>query len=164
MDTETRGNIMKRMHIHVGVERLDQAIPFYSALFGEQPTKTKSDYAKWMLDDPRINFAISTRGNTTGVDHLGIQVDEENELGNLRERLKSADVSLFDEGETVCCYSRSDKSWVEDPAGIAWEAYRSMEEAQFFGGNEDVGEETCCAPQSDSITESKPAERSVGCC
>lgn len=154
---------MKRMHIHVGVERLDQAIPFYSALFGAQPSKTKADYANWMLDDPRINFAISTRGNTTGVDHLGIQVDEEGELDNLRERLKSADLSLFDEGETVCCYARSDKSWIEDPAGIAWEAYTTMEEAQFFGSDEEVSE-GACSPESDSITDSAPALKSGGCC
>jgi hypothetical protein len=155
---------MKRMHIHVGVERLDQAIPFYSALFGAQPSKTKADYANWMLDDPRINFAISTRGNTTGVDHLGIQVDEEGELDDLRERLKSADLSLFDEGETVCCYARSDKSWIEDPAGIAWEAYTTMEEAQFFGSDEEVGEDACCAPESNPIAESPPAGKSGGCC
>ena len=152
---------MKRMHIHVGVERLDQAIPFYSALFGAEPSRTKTDYANWMLDDPRINFAISTRGDTTGVDHLGIQVDEEGELDDLRERLKSADLSLFDEGETVCCYARSDKSWIEDPAGIAWEAYKTMEEAQFFGSNKEADEGT---PEGSSISESVPAPKLGRCC
>lgn len=131
---------MKRMHIHVGVEHLDQAIVFYSALFGEQPDKTKPDYARWLLDDPRINFAISTRGSTAGVDHLGIQVEEDSELDELRERLKQADLSLFDEGETTCCYARSDKSWVEDPAGIAWEAYKTMDEARFFSSNTEAGD------------------------
>ncbi|NND00971.1 MAG: glyoxalase/bleomycin resistance/dioxygenase family protein, partial [Gammaproteobacteria bacterium] len=113
---------MKRMHIHIGVENLDQGIEFYNALFGVQPVKTKTDYAKWMLDDPRINFAISTRPGKTGVDHLGLQVDGDDELEELRTRLKSADMSVFDEGETVCCYAHSDKSWVKDPSGIAWEA------------------------------------------
>lgn len=127
---------MKRMHIHVGVESLDQGIKFYSALFDKAPAKTKPDYAKWMLDDPRLNFAISTRTGSTGVNHLGLQVDEEGEMEELRERLKRADMSLFDEGETVCCYARSDKSWVTDPAGVAWEAYRTMAEARAYTNDE----------------------------
>ncbi len=118
---------MKRMHIHVRTQNLDQSIQFYNALFGAHPVKTKTDYAKWMLDDPRINFAISTRSGKMGVEHLGLQVDEDDELEALRDRLKSADMSVFDEGETVCCYVRSDKSWVEDPSGIAWEAYKTLE-------------------------------------
>ncbi len=116
---------MKRMHIHVGVDNLEQSIGFYSALFGADPVKTKSDYAKWMLDDPRINFAISTKVEK-GVDHLGLQVDDDSELQVLRKRLKNAELSLFDEGETTCCYARSDKSWVKDPSDIAWEAYKTM--------------------------------------
>jgi catechol 2,3-dioxygenase-like lactoylglutathione lyase family enzyme len=123
---------MKRMHVHIGVESLDQSIKFYSALFGSAPTKTKPDYAKWMLDDPRLNFAISTRAGTTGVDHLGLQVDEDEELEGLRERLRRADTSLFNEGETVCCYARSEKSWVTDPSGVAWETYRTMAEARAY--------------------------------
>ena len=138
---------MKRMHIHVGVDSLEQAITFYSALFGEQPSKTKSDYAKWMLDDPCVNFAISTRADKLGVNHLGIQVDEDRELVELRERLQAADLSVFDEGETVCCYAKSDKSWVEDPAGIAWEAYKTMEEAKYFGAEEAASEGASCAPE-----------------
>ena len=155
---------MKRMHIHVGVERLDQAIPFYSALFGVEPAKTKADYAKWMLDDPCINFAISTRGGKTGVDHLGIQVDEDRELGDLRKRLQDADMSVFDEGETVCCYARSNKSWVEDPAGIAWEAYQTMEDAQFFGSDEDTSESACCAPESGTENVEEQAQKAGGHC
>ena len=124
---------MKRMHIHVGVDNLEKSIPFYSALFGAEPTKVKDDFAKWMLDDPRINFAISTRAGENGVNHLGIQVDESGELEEIRDRLQQADMSLFDEGETVCCYARSEKSWVEDPAGIAWEAYQTMEDVNLFG-------------------------------
>jgi catechol 2,3-dioxygenase-like lactoylglutathione lyase family enzyme len=132
---------MKRMHIHVGVEKIEEAVRFYSALFGVPPVKTKPDYAKWMLEDPRVNFAISTRANK-GVDHLGLQVDEEGELKDLRERLKAADMKVEDEGDTVCCYARSDKSWVEDPAGIPWEAYRTMEDAQVFSGK--TSETACC--------------------
>jgi hypothetical protein len=116
------------MHIHVGVESLDQSMQFSSALFGEQPAKVKEDYAKWMLDDPRINFAISKRSGKSGVDHLGLQVDDAGDLQELRERLKRADMSVFDEGEPLCCYARSDKSWLEDPSGIAWETYKTMED------------------------------------
>ncbi|MFT5657154.1 MAG: catechol-2,3-dioxygenase [Gammaproteobacteria bacterium] len=155
---------MKRMHIHVGVDHLDQAITFYSALFGAQPSKAKDDYAKWMLDDPCLNFAISTRSGKTGLDHLGIQVDEDHELGDLRERLKDADISLSDEGEAVCCYARSDKSWIEDPAGIAWEAYKTMEEVQFFHSTEDRSEGACCAPQTGAVTADDEAGQSNECC
>lgn len=139
---------MKRMHINIGVENLDQSIKFYSALFGAEPVKTKSDYAKWMLDEPSVNFAISTRSGKRGLDHLGLQVDSDSELEGLRERLKSADMSLFDEGEIVCCYARSDKSWVKDPAGIAWEAYKTMEDVQFFAEDDGVKDEVCCAPET----------------
>jgi catechol 2,3-dioxygenase-like lactoylglutathione lyase family enzyme len=123
---------MKRMHIHVGVEHLDQAIRFYSALFAAEPVKIRTDYAKWLLDEPSVNFAISTRAGRPGVDHLGLQADDEEELAALRARLADADMTVFDEGETVCCYARSDKSWVQDPAGIPWEAYRSMAEAEIY--------------------------------
>lgn len=157
---------MKRMHIHVGVEHLDQAVKFYSALFGAQPVKARSDYAKWMLDEPCVNFAISTRAGSTGLEHLGIQVEEEEELGELRQRLQDADLSLFDEGETVCCYARSDKSWVQDPAGIAWETYRTMEEAQFFSSAvaADEDEDACCAPQAAGETGNAPGAGTGACC
>jgi catechol 2,3-dioxygenase-like lactoylglutathione lyase family enzyme len=137
---------MKRLHIHVGVENIEQCIRFYSALFGAEPVKTKPDYAKWMLDNPHVNFAISTRTGDTGVNHLGIQVDEESELSELRDRLKKADMSVVDEGETVCCYARSEKSWVHDPAGIPWETYRTMEDAEIFKA-EKTEDNGCCAPQ-----------------
>lgn len=156
---------MKRMHIHVGVESLDQSIKFYSALFGEQPVKTKTGYAKWMLDDPRINFAISTHSGKTGVDHLGLQVDEEGELQELREGLKSADLSVFDEGETVCCYARSDKSWVEDPSGIAWEAYKTMEDVQLFSASALPEKKACCTPEKEGQRDRcEPSEKEAGCC
>lgn len=156
---------MKRMHIHVGVESLDQSIKFYSALFGTQPVKTRTDYAKWMLDDPRINFAISTRAGKAGVDHLGLQVDEEVELQELRERLTSADMSVFDEGETVCCYARSDKSWVEDPSGIAWEAYKTMEDVQLFSASTESDGGACCTSETKGQPDCcEPSERTTGCC
>jgi catechol 2,3-dioxygenase-like lactoylglutathione lyase family enzyme len=123
---------MKRLHLHIGVGNLDDAIHFYSALFGAEPVKRKPEYAKWMIEDPRINFAISTRSQETGLNHLGIQVDDDAELSAVRAQLKSADLSTFDEGETVCCYARSDKSWVVDPAGIPWEAYRTMEDVEHY--------------------------------
>ena len=144
---------MKRMHIHVGVDNLQQSINFYSALFGAQPVKTKTDFAKWMLDDPRVNFAISTRAGQQGVNHLGIQVDEQAELDEIRERLRDADMSIFDEGETVCCYARSDKSWVQDPAGIAWEAYQTMDDAELFS----MADSTRQDQASESTT-------NTGCC
>lgn len=125
---------MKRLHLHVGVEDLQQSIKFYSALFSAEPAKTKDDYAKWMLEDPRINFAISTRTSKKGLDHLGLQVDEAAELEELRERAKQADLSVVDQGESVCCYARSEKSWIRDPDGLAWEAYQTMEDAELFSG------------------------------
>lgn len=156
---------MKRMHIHIGVENLNQSITFYNALFGAEPVKIKTDYAKWMLDDPRVNFAISTRAGKAGVDHLGLQVDEESELQALRERLKSADMSVFDEGETVCCYARSDKSWVEDPSGLAWEAYKTMEDVQLFSESTESAEGACCAPEKkDQPDGCGPSESTTGCC
>lgn len=140
---------MRRMHINVGVENLEQSIKFYNALFGAEPVKTKSDYAKWMLEDPRLNFAITSHSSTRGVDHLGLQVDDDSELEEMRERLRSADMSLFDEGETVCCYARSDKSWVQDPSGVAWEAFKTMEDVQLFSSAEENSESACCAPSTE---------------
>ena len=155
---------MKRMHIHVGVENLEQGIAFYNALFAAQPVKTKADYAKWMLDDPHINFAISTRSAKLGVDHLGIQVDEDSELEALRDRLKTADMSIFDEGETVCCYARSDKSWVADPSGIAWEAYKTMEDAQLFDAPGPAGQGECCPPASEEQSAGVEARGNTQAC
>ena len=153
---------MKRLHVHIAVEDLEKSIGFYSTLFGAKPTKQKPDYAKWMLDDPRVNFAISARGAKPGLDHFGIQVDAPEELESLREHLKRADLGLFDEGETTCCYAASDKSWVQDPNGIAWEAYHTMADAELFSGSTTSGA-ACCAPK----TEAKPAASCApksGCC
>ena len=139
---------MKRFHIHVRVADLEKSIQFYSTLFGQKPTKLKEDYAKWMLDDPRINFAISTRVGENGVDHLGIQVDQDSELAEITERLKKADLGVFDEGEATCCYAESKKAWVQDPSGIAWEAYRTMADVEVFKSKSE--ELSCCAPEDPS--------------
>ena len=156
---------MKRFHIHLGVEALDESIRFYSALFGAEPVKRKPDYAQWLLDDPRVNFAISTRVRKNGMDHLGIQVEEEDELTQLRERLKAADMAVAEEGETVCCYARSDKLWIQDPAGIPWEAYRTMEDAQLFSGQPDQAQSACCKPETKGTSDCcAPSEKTAGCC
>lgn len=117
---------MKRFHVHAHVDDLKASIAFYSALFDAAPSRVESDYAKWMLDDPRVNFAISTRGGKPGVDHLGIQADTEHELDELKTRARAADMALLDEGETSCCYAHSDKYWLTDPQGIAWEQFHTL--------------------------------------
>lgn len=142
---------MKRFHIHVGVKNLEQSVQFYSTLFGQKPTKLKEDYAKWMLEDPRLNFAISTRVGGNGVDHLGIQVENESELTEITERLKKADLSVYDEGQTTCCYAESNKAWVEDPSGVAWEAYRNMADAEVYSPKTAKSDEaTCCVSDNKS--------------
>ncbi len=129
---------MKRFHIHVGVKNIEQSVQFYSTLFGQKPAKLKPDYAKWMLEDPRLNFAISTRAGEEGVDHLGIQVENPDELTEITERLKNADLGVYDEGETTCCYAESNKAWVQDPSGMAWEAYQNMADAAVFSKREEL--------------------------
>jgi catechol 2,3-dioxygenase-like lactoylglutathione lyase family enzyme len=142
---------MKRFHIHVGVENLEKSVQFYSTLFGQKPTKLKDDYAKWMLEDPRLNFAISTRVAHKGVDHVGIQVENPVELSEISERLKKADLEVFDEGETTCCYAKSNKAWVEDPSGVAWEAYQNMGDAEIYSEKDHEAEAgSCCAPGESS--------------
>src|SRR5258708_28979056 len=124
---------MKRMHVHVAVEDIHHSISFYSALFAEQPAVVKSDYAKWMLDDPRVNFAISTRGHEPGLDHLGIQVESEDELHEVHARLREAGGTIIEQGQTSCCYAKSEKSWIDDPAGIAWETFHTTSESTDYG-------------------------------
>jgi len=144
---------MKRMHVHVGVENLDRSISFYSALFATRPAVVKSDYAKWMLDDPRINFAISTRGKQPGLDHLGIQVESQSELHEVYARLRQADGTVIEQGDTACCYAKSEKSWIDDPSGISWETFHTTGESTDYGdgsGERDARvahERSCCAPQ-----------------
>ncbi len=136
---------MKRMHVHVGVSDLAESVRFYNALFGAEPAKLKPDYAKWMLEDPHLNFAISTRSGKTGLDHVGLQVDSADELTALRDQMSAANLSAHSEGETTCCYASSDKSWVEDPNGVAWEAYHTMQDAQIYSGGDAVAAGACCA-------------------
>jgi lactoylglutathione lyase len=123
---------MKRFHVHAHVNDLQQSVAFYSALFGAPPSKLESDYAKWMLEDPRINFAISARGGQIGIDHLGVQTDDVQELAGLKARAQAAGTALRDEGETTCCYARSDKHWVTDPQGIAWEHFHTLNDVPVF--------------------------------
>lgn len=141
---------MKRFHVHVSVVDLDQSIAFYSNLFNVAPTVRKEDYAKWMLDDPRLNFAISQRERAPGVNHLGLQVDDAAELSALRSQLESADRALVEERDTACCYARSDKYWIADPQGIAWETFHTLASAPTYGDDEDTRAEptqACCVPQ-----------------
>ena len=138
---------MKRFHVHAHVEDLQASIAFYSKLFAAEPTRVETDYAKWMLDDPRINFAISTRGGKPGVDHLGIQADSDDELAELKERARAADMALLDEGETSCCYARSDKYWLTDPQGIAWEQFHTLGSIPVFSeAAAPVEASACCTP------------------
>ncbi|HYD88157.1 MAG TPA: ArsI/CadI family heavy metal resistance metalloenzyme [Vitreimonas sp.] len=138
---------MKRLHVHVGVADLEQSVQFYSTLFASEPTVRKPDYAKWMLEDPRVNFAISTRQDGGGVRHLGIQVESEAELREVYARLKRADAPTFEEGKTTCCYAKSEKSWTNDPQGVAWETFLTTGESTNYGG----GVESA-APESHAAT------------
>lgn len=139
---------MKRLHVHVSVKNLPESIRFYSGLFGEAPSVEKPDYAKWMLDDPRVNFAISTRADAVGVNHLGIQVESEEELARIERRARAAGIDSQPEAGASCCYARSDKHWLEDPQGVVWEAFQSMGEIPVYGAGRDTGESgtACCAP------------------
>jgi catechol 2,3-dioxygenase-like lactoylglutathione lyase family enzyme len=138
---------MKRLHLHVSVPDLTQSIQFYETLFGAPPTVVKDDYAKWMLEDPRVNFAISQRDRAVGLDHVGIQVETGEELATLAGRLKAAGASTFDQASTTCCYARSDKTWVSDPAGLRWETFHTFGEATTYGEDEAAPAEAasaCC--------------------
>jgi hypothetical protein len=137
---------MKRFHIHTHVQDLQASIAFYSRLFASEPCRVEADYAKWMLDDPRVNFAISTRGDKPGIDHLGFQTDSEEELAELKARAEAADMALLDEGETTCCYARSDKHWVVDPQGLAWEHFHTLGNIPVFRESEGTSAAACCAP------------------
>lgn len=158
---------MKRLHVHVSVENIEDSVKFYSTMFGVQPVKQKPDYAKWLLNDPSVNFAISAKGRKPGVDHFGIQVDEEKELQEVRERIAKAELKTFDEGETTCCYAKSDKTWVMDPAGVAWEAYQFMGDAEIFHEAKmpPAPSTSCCAPKEKKAAEAEKAEtKQSGCC
>lgn len=148
---------MKRLHVHVGVDDLDRSIAFYSSLFATRPSVTKPDYAKWMLDDPRVNFAISHKaGASKGVEHLGIQVEDGGELADVYSRLKVAGGPVLEEGATTCCYAKSEKSWIADPDGVMWEAFLTNGDATTYGDNPDFGQlsstlaadSACCTPDT----------------
>lgn len=140
---------MKRFHVHVSVADLDQSIRFYSTLFGTGPTVVKPDYAKWMLDDPRVNFAISHRDAAPGINHLGLQTDSDEELEGLHDQLQRADVAATAEKNAGCCYATSNKYWVKDPSGIAWETFHTLGSIPTFDGESGrEGEGACCALSS----------------
>ena len=147
---------MKRLHVHVGVNDLDQSIRFYSTLFAAEPTVLKEDYAKWMLDDPRVNFAISAGQHAIkGIQHLGVQVESTDELSDVYGRLQAADRPVLEEGRTTCCYAKSEKSWIADPDGIVWETFYTDGEATTYGDSpalgtlaDSLGEDKCCLPKA----------------
>lgn len=170
---------MKRFHVHLHVDDLAKSIAFYNRLFDAQPARSESDYAKWMLDDPPVNFAISTRGSKAGIDHLGIQTDDPVELAAMKSRAEAADMALLDEGETSCCYARSEKHWVTDPQGIAWEHFHTLGNIPVFNESAATPAEgsACCAPRapdapSAPVTRGKPLSIGIkstgssgsGCC
>jgi catechol 2,3-dioxygenase-like lactoylglutathione lyase family enzyme len=144
---------MKRMHVNLSVTDLDASIEFYNSLFASKPDVVKADYARWMLDDPRINFAISTRGDKKGIDHLGIQVENDTELDEVYGRLKGAGAPVIEEGATTCCYAESEKTWIFDPEGIAWETFLTHGESPVYGHDLVKHGQTnsaCCSPEQSS--------------
>ncbi len=151
---------MKRLHVHVSVKDLDQSIAFYTDLFGAAPGTRKDDYAKWMLEDPCVNFAISSRGRATGVSHLGLQMDSGEELTALRSRLADRDHALLDQKNEACCYARSDKVWVDDPEGVAWENFVTLGSLETFGEDE-LGPQD---PGVAAIATPSEADASDPCC
>ena len=157
---------MKRLHVHVGVTDLDQSIQFYSTLFAAEPTVIKEDYAKWMLDDPRVNFAISSGQHAAkGIEHLGIQAESSEELADVYCRLQAADRPVLEEGATTCCYAKSEKSWIADPDGVIWEAFFTNGEATVYGDSPSLSAlsanasgTSCCSPAMSA------AQTAVACC
>ena len=151
-----KGPHMKRFHVHLHVQDLQASIAFYSRLFSAQPARIETDYAKWMLEDPRVNFAISTRGSKPGLDHLGFQVDSTEELIEMKAAAERADMTMLDEGETTCCYARSDKHWITDPQGVAWEQFHTLGNIPVFNEvSQPAPGAACCSP-------AKPT--AVACC
>ena len=152
---------MKRFHVHVAVSDLEQSTRFYSAMFGMPPTVVKPDYAKWMLDDPRVNFAISERAGAGGINHLGFQAESAEELEEIHARLQTADTTIAAEKDAHCCYATSDKYWVQDPTGIAWESFRSLDSIPFYGEDSHQGpsggEKTAGGPATGCATACCPA-------
>ncbi len=167
---------MKRFHVHLNVADLSASVVFYSRLFAAEPTRHEADYAKWMLTDPPVNFAISSRGGQPGLDHLGVQVDQADDLAALKAQAQAADLALLDDGETTCCYARSDKYWVTDPQGVAWEQFHTLDTIPTFSA-EKLKEkmpsaQACCAFTAPDFaansegcgTAEPPAASAGGCC
>ena len=166
---------MKRFHVHVSVRDLPESVRFYSGLFGAPPSVEKSDYAKWMLDDPRINFAISRRGHAAGVNHLGFQVESDEELNDLREQVAKVDIPAVDQVGASCCYAKSNKYWIEDPQGVAWETFHTLGSVPIYGEEaKRSGEKSaCCIPlarqaadeeQSACCVPTEKTEAGAACC
>jgi catechol 2,3-dioxygenase-like lactoylglutathione lyase family enzyme len=175
---------MKRFHVHVAVNDLAHSTRFYSAMFGMPPTVEKPDYAKWMLDDPRVNFAISSRDGAAGINHLGFQAESDEELQEIHARLQTADTAIEAEQGANCCYAKSDKYWVQDPSGIAWESFRSLDTIPFYGEHShkgDAGDESavsadanategsgcstsCCPPSLTAQTSAPKIANAKSCC
>lgn len=168
---------MKRFHVHLHVQDLQASIAFYSRLFCAQPARVESDYAKWMLEDPKVNFAISTRGHKPGLDHLGFQVDSAEELAEMKEAAQSADMAMLDEGETTCCYARSEKHWITDPQGVAWEHFHTLGNIPVFNEAKQAeagasccaaakpAASPCCTPKSTAAASCcGPASSQSSCC
>jgi catechol 2,3-dioxygenase-like lactoylglutathione lyase family enzyme len=163
---------MKRFHVHVSVRDLEESVRFYTALFGSEPAVLKLDYAKWMLEDPRVTFAISHRSRTTGIDHLGVQAETEEELEGIRSNLERADTSVLAEKGAHCCYARSDKYWVTDPQGVAWESFRSLGAIPLYG--DDGATESsapamavrgaCCGAGAGADRSDRRIDEEAGCC
>ncbi|MBE7367943.1 ArsI/CadI family heavy metal resistance metalloenzyme [Ramlibacter pallidus] len=157
-----------RFHVHGHVEDLQASIAFYSRMFGAAPVRTETDYAKWHLENPRLNFAISTRGSAPGVDHLGFQADTPQELAELKARAQAADAPVLDEGATTCCYAKSDKHWVTDPQGIAWEHFQTLGDIPVFGESRKAAPpqaadaSACCAPRGKPV--GIPVNAGSACC
>ena len=158
---------MKRFHVHLHVDDLAKSVGFYSKLFATEPARLEGDYAKWMLEDPPVNFAISTRGTQPGIDHLGIQTDDPAELAALKARAEAADIALLDEGETTCCYARSEKHWLTDPQGIAWEHFHTLANIPVFSEESNpapaVNAACCATPASRSAAGDAPVAK-TSCC
>lgn len=159
---------MKRLHVHIAVDDLTRSIDFYSTLFSAEPTVLKGDYAKWMLDDPRVNLAISQRGATAGVEHLGIQVETGDELAEVYERLRDADASVLEEGATTCCYAKSEKSWVQDPSGVAWEVFHTTGDSAVYGGGPEAADGRLASTPTGMalapVPQPEPRTAAPGCC
>jgi catechol 2,3-dioxygenase-like lactoylglutathione lyase family enzyme len=164
-DPSLKESAMKRLHVHVAVDNLTQSIGFYSALFAAKPAVKKPDYAKWMLEDPRVNFAISTRARQAGLDHLGIQVENADELREVYyARLRDAGGDILEQGQTACCYAKSEKSWIDDPSGIAWETFLPSGESTTYGDGTGEREARVAHEKQTACCNSEPAKAVPACC